>query len=152
MNSFFDKLGDILRSYLHDDGGEHVRENRTYYDPDMQEAMEELDEFLKSGRDEPKAEKFEERHYYHEREKSYSRPASAKKDPREELRADYAELKVPFGASFEVVKKSYKNLLRMYHPDKHADDPEKLRMATEITKKINQAFQRIEKFEETGKI
>jgi len=45
------------------------------------------------------------------------------------------------------VKKSYKRLLRQYHPDKHAHDPEKLKTATEITQRINVAFARIETYE-----
>jgi curved DNA-binding protein CbpA len=30
-----------------------------------------------------------------------------------------------------------------YHPDKHAGDPEKQKIALEITKKVNESFERI---------
>jgi DnaJ-domain-containing protein 1 len=61
----------------------------------------------------------------------------------ESLRQDYANLEVPFGADIETVKKSYKTLMMRYHPDKHAGNPEKQRVALEITKKINESFERI---------
>lgn len=68
--------------------------------------------------------------------------------PPESLRSDYANLEVPFGADAETVRRSYKRLVLRYHPDRHAGDPEKLRVATEITKKINESFERIRGFQE----
>ena len=66
----------------------------------------------------------------------------------EHLREDYAILEVPFGAPFEQVKRSYKKMLRRYHPDRHSSDPEKLKLATEITTKINESYNRIKSFSE----
>lgn len=68
--------------------------------------------------------------------------------PPESLRSDYANLEVPFGADTQTVRRSYKRLVLRYHPDRHAGDPEKLRVATEITKKINESFERIRSFQE----
>jgi hypothetical protein len=64
------------------------------------------------------------------------------------LRQDYANLEVPFGADIETVRRSYKRLVLRYHPDRHAGDPERLRVATEITKKVNESFERIRSHEE----
>ncbi len=64
------------------------------------------------------------------------------------LREDYAILEVPFGAPFEQVKRAYKKMLRRYHPDRHSSDPEKLKLATEITTKINESYNRIKSFSE----
>jgi hypothetical protein len=47
MDKFFDRLGDLLRSLLEGDSS-----TAGYYDPrdpDMQAAIEELDEYLKDG-------------------------------------------------------------------------------------------------------
>ncbi|MEW5815727.1 MAG: DnaJ domain-containing protein, partial [Spirochaetota bacterium] len=55
------------------------------------------------------------------------------------------------GAPFTEVKKSYKQLMREYHPDRHAASPENLKKATEMSKRINYSFQRIKKYLETGK-
>ncbi len=68
--------------------------------------------------------------------------------PPETLRTDYANLEVPFGADIETVRRSYKRLMLRYHPDRHSGNPEKLRVATEITKKVNQSFERIRSFQE----
>jgi hypothetical protein len=68
--------------------------------------------------------------------------------PPESLRADFANLEVPFGADGETVRRSYKRLVLHYHPDRHGGDPEKLRVATEITKKVNESFERIRSFQE----
>ena len=68
--------------------------------------------------------------------------------PPESLRADYANLEVPFGADIETVRRSYKRLVLSYHPDRHADHPEKVRVATEITKKVNESFERIRSWQE----
>ena len=38
------------------------------------------------------------------------------------------------------MRKSYRRLLRQYHPDKFAQDPEKLRAATEVTRNITEAY------------
>ena len=64
----------------------------------------------------------------------------------EALRQDFKNLEVPFGASYAEIKSAYKGLLRRYHPDKHANDPEKLKSATEVTKKINASFLKLKKF------
>lgn len=68
--------------------------------------------------------------------------------PPESLREDYANLEVPFGADSATVRRSYKRLVLRYHPDRHAGDPERLRVATEITKKVNESFERIRAFQE----
>ena len=128
MDKFFDRLGDLLRSVL-DQRGSY--ENR--HDPDFQEAWNELDEYLKTGTN------------YRPREKTRDRTRASYSGMDEHLSQDYANLELSPGAPFGEVKKSYRNLLRKYHPDRFAMDPEKQKLATEITQKINVSFQRIEK-------
>ena len=56
----------------------------------------------------------------------------------------YANLELSPGASFEEIKKSYKRLLKQYHPDKfHNDDRSKY--AEQITQKLNEAYEYFEK-------
>jgi hypothetical protein len=64
----------------------------------------------------------------------------------EELRPDFAELGVPFGASAASCKTAYKNLLKKHHPDRHSGRPENVQKATEKTARINAAWDRIEKW------
>ena len=39
-----------------------------------------------------------------------------------------------------TVRKSYRRLLKQYHPDKFAKDPEKYKAATEVTRNITAAY------------
>ena len=59
------------------------------------------------------------------------------------LRKDYANLEVPFSAPLEEVRASYRRLIRRYHPDRFSADPEKLKLATEISTRLNESLQRI---------
>jgi DnaJ-domain-containing protein 1 len=67
-----------------------------------------------------------------------------KPSPEDELRHAYAALEVPFGADFATVRKSYRALMRKYHPDRHTGSPEKQKSATELAQKLSAAYQVIE--------
>ena len=74
-----------------------------------------------------------------------SSSAQARKpSPEDELRRAYAALEVPFGSDFTTVRKSYRALMRKYHPDRHTGSPEKLKSATELAQKLSAAYQVIE--------
>lgn len=62
----------------------------------------------------------------------------------DELRRAYAALEVPFGADFPTVRRSYRALMRKYHPDRHGGSPEKLKTATELAQKLTLAYKLIE--------
>ena len=63
---------------------------------------------------------------------------------RQALRELYAQLEVPYGASFEEVKKSFRRLMRKYHPDLHAGNPQKQKTATQLTMSLTQAYNELE--------
>ena len=134
MDRFFDKLGDLLQSLLGGDsagiGGYDMK------DPDMREAVEELDAYLESGASQrrtagPGA--------------SQRRTAGPGASRDQSLRRDYATLEVAVAAPLVEVKKSYKRLLHKYHPDRFSGDAEKQALANEVTQRLNQAFDRIER-------
>jgi hypothetical protein len=56
----------------------------------------------------------------------------------------YKVLDLPYGAAFDEVKKSYRQLMRKYHPDRHVGDPRKLKAATELSMRVTQAYNAIE--------
>jgi hypothetical protein len=143
MPDIFDSIESFFRSLFHEEDNYSTDSsgNRQYYDPDMQDAWDELEEYLKEGKNKPKPQKA---HHDSAREQKL-------KLLKEALRNDYAILKVPFDAPFELIKKSYKTLLRQYHPDRFARDPQRFKTATEITQKINQSFQKIKAFEDEKK-
>jgi hypothetical protein len=138
----FDRLGDVIKSYLNDDAeGISGRTSRTRQsaDPDLEEAFEELDDYLRGGPG---------------KQESFS-SGEARTGPGtvvpEALRRDFAELGLPFGASAGECKQAYKGLLKQHHPDRHAGHPGNMKRATEKSARINAAFDRIERWRETGK-
>ena len=61
------------------------------------------------------------------------------------IRKAYSSLEVPAGSDFETVRKSYRRLMRKFHPDLHGGTPEKSRAATEHTQRLTQAYKTLEK-------
>jgi hypothetical protein len=56
------------------------------------------------------------------------------------VRQAYARLEVPYGSDLATVRTSYRSLMRRYHPDRHAADPERERIATEISQRLTVAY------------
>ena len=52
----------------------------------------------------------------------------------------YKILELEYGSDFNSIKKSYKKLLKKYHPDLFQNKPEKLKSAQEVTRQINEAY------------
>lgn len=61
------------------------------------------------------------------------------------IRKAYAALEVPPGSDFETVRRSYRRLMRKYHPDLHGGSPEKHRAATDLTQRLTEAYKTLEK-------
>ena len=55
----------------------------------------------------------------------------------------FETLGLPYGTPFEEVKKTYRKLMREYHPDRHGDSPESERMATQKTQELTAAYEMI---------
>jgi DnaJ-domain-containing protein 1 len=67
------------------------------------------------------------------------------------LRELYAQLEVPYGAPFEEVKKSFRRLMRKYHPDLHIGNPTKHKTATQLTMSLTQAYNELEQHLSRGR-
>jgi DnaJ-domain-containing protein 1 len=61
------------------------------------------------------------------------------------IRRAYAALEVPPGSDFEIVRKSYRRLMRKYHPDLHGGSVEAQRAATDLTQRLTESYKLIEK-------
>ena len=72
--------------------------------------------------------------------------ATLESDTDPELAKYYANLEIPYGSDVETARKAWKQLLKKYHPDIHNSDPEKRRIANEVTAELTKAIQEIEKF------
>jgi DnaJ-domain-containing protein 1 len=79
------------------------------------------------------------------------RPAGGPPPPRrtaagdEAIRRAYAALELPAGSDFEAVKRSYRRLMRKYHPDLNAGSPEKQKAATDLSQRLTEAYKTLEK-------
>jgi DnaJ-domain-containing protein 1 len=134
-----DRLGNVIRSYLHDGDGE--RPSRSG-DPDYNEAWEEIDDFLgnrgRAAEDKPAS------------GAKAGNGRAARGGAPENLRRDFAELGVEFGAPPEACKAAYKRLLKLHHPDRHAGHAGNMKKATEKSARINAAYDRIERWRNSG--
>lgn len=61
------------------------------------------------------------------------------------LREAYQALEVPYGSDWDTIKASYRKLIRLYHPDKHAGDEKKQASATKVMQKLNEAYDLLKK-------
>ncbi|MBV1860668.1 MAG: J domain-containing protein [Nannocystaceae bacterium] len=85
------------------------------------------------------AEEAWERAYENARTKAGVRgdPAS---DPLAQRKQWYRTLEVDSEADLRAVRKAYRKQLLQYHPDRHASDPEKYKAATEVTRRLTEAY------------
>lgn len=68
-------------------------------------------------------------------------PGSTRPSPEAERVRWYRTLELEPGADLATVRKAYRRLLKQYHPDKFARDPEKYKAATEVTRNITAAYE-----------
>ena len=64
------------------------------------------------------------------------------RDPR--LAGLYANLEVPYGSDLNLVRQSWRRLVKKYHPDRHGSDPERRRVATELTAELTREYRELE--------
>lgn len=64
----------------------------------------------------------------------------------------YANLEIPCGSCFSDIKKSYRTLLKKYHPDLHLNNSQDRENAEKITLKLNQAFSYFEDKHNRGEL
>jgi DnaJ-domain-containing protein 1 len=62
------------------------------------------------------------------------------RDPAADRKRWYRTLELQPGADLKMVRRSYRKLMLQYHPDRHAKDPEKYKAATEVTRKLTEAY------------
>ena len=66
---------------------------------------------------------------------------SGKPSPEADRIRWYRTLELEPGAELPEVRKAYRRLLKQYHPDKFAKDPEKYKAATEVARNITAAYE-----------
>jgi hypothetical protein len=146
----FDRLGDVIRSYLNDEdqrvfGGGRSSGTEDFADPDLKAAFDELNDFLGKKRETPGNRGASARGSFTGSTGGQGYRGGGAGIP-ESLRGDFAELGVSFGASADECKAAYKKLLKIHHPDRHAGHQGNMKKATEKSARINAAYDRIEKW------
>ncbi len=161
MDQIFDRLGTLLKSFLAgDESRPSAGRSGASGDPDLDDAMDELDAFLKDDREEQerlerrKRARAEEEAARSARGGAWSGGSKPSAGPRasDRLKGITRMLGLSFGAPLPDVKSAYKKLLKQHHPDRHSESPEAQRKATEYAARLNEAYDRIESWITTGKV
>lgn len=130
-----DRLRDLLTSDDKDREGEQDAES---IDPQTDETIG-----TKAGRRARRfkdaAEEAWERAYENARQRAGVR-GEPPRDPVADRKRWYRTLELEPGADLKQVRRAYRKLLLQYHPDRHANDPDKYRAATEVTRKLTEAY------------
>jgi DnaJ-domain-containing protein 1 len=171
VDQIFDRFERLFKSWvageaetLGDGPSRGARTSRGYSsDPDLDAAMDELDDFLDRGRTETEARERREAADRSRREReeaargtssrgSYSSARTGYSGPPQEIVQAYRTLGLAYGTPFPQVKTQYKKLLMQNHPDRNSATPEQLKRSTDISAQINNAYQRIETWTTTGTV
>lgn len=70
---------------------------------------------------------------------------SSPKQAHDPLARYYANLEVSPGADRDAVKTAWKRMMKKYHPDLHDSDPEKRKTAEELTRRLTESYQILDK-------
>lgn len=136
MDAFFSHVERVIKTLLKPDEETERRRTDRFYS----EAWEELEEYLRTGEERPRPD-------------GAAGPGGAAGSAGQRPPAaaqDYRNLELDPGADFATVKQAYRRLMRTYHPDRYADDPERQRVATQISAKLNASFNRIREASEAS--
>jgi len=137
----WDRLGNVIKSYVNDEREKVFGKTgaKRHNDPDLNAAYEELDDFLRGKETSASCADFSAAEKPGNKEK---KPKKAKPVP-EEVRQDFAELGLTPDATAEECKETYKKLLKIHHPDRHTNDDENMKKATDKAARVNAAYDRL---------
>jgi len=132
----WDRLASVIKSYISDESEKIFGKNsaNSHNDPDLNAAYEELDGFL---RDRKTPSSSAEKSGNEAEKQKKARPVP------EEVRRDLAELGLTPDATAEECKETYKKLLKIHHPDRHANHDENMKKATDKSARVNAAYDRL---------
>jgi len=139
----FDRFKNIVKANLNSQF-EKLSENdynvwKTYFEEKERESTHYSDEQIRRD-----AEAWE-RQFRQEQEQRYYDPqAEARKNEQKKEAQYYKDLELSPGVSFDEVKKAYRRMVKLYHPDLYQHDPKKQEIAKEVTRKINEAYNYLE--------
>ncbi len=137
MDAFFSRVERVIKTLLKPEAESDRRRTDSFYS----EAWEELEEYLRTGAERPRSA---------DDGRDRSGGPSGQRQRPQAAAQDYRNLELPPGTDFATVKQAYRRLMRTYHPDRYAHDPERQRVATEISARLNASFNRIREASEAS--
>ncbi len=157
MDQIFDRLGNLLKSWLSDEEStdrQNPSSSRKTGDQDLDESMAELDAFLNDDRETQEKLRREKEARMRAEEESRVRSGGSRNQsgPPQKLLDAYKALGLSYGCDFATVKSTYKRLLKEHHPDKHGNSPEAQKKATTTSARINDAYRVLEAWNENGSL
>lgn len=67
-------------------------------------------------------------------------------DPAADRRRWYKVLELEVGADLPAVRKAYRKLMHKFHPDRFVNDPERLKAATEMARRLTEAYNGLSRY------
>ena len=139
LNSLLDKAARVDG----DDADE--RERRRYGSEFSSMSDKELDEEIERRRQAREEVEQATNRNYRPEPRTSSSPLRRTAAGDEAIRRAYAALEVPAGSDLETVKRSYRRLMRKYHPDLNAGSSERQRAATDLSQRLTEAYKTLER-------
>ncbi len=101
----------------------------------------EIDEILNKLKKEYEAKGAYKNQDYTEQQRTYQNAYTGETEgTQDKEKAYYKALEVPEGADFATIKKAYRKMMKVYHPDLYVNDQEKFEMAKEVSQQLNEAY------------
>lgn len=146
---FTDRIWDIIKAYINE-AVDSALEERGYTKDEEKKKEKKSTQSQKTGFDEFQ-EKYDKYKKY-QKQSSSSQQSSQQNYKNTQTKSTatdeqkyYQWLELPQGSSFDDIKKSYKVLMKKYHPDNFHNNETKQKTAEKLSQKLNEAYQYFEK-------
>jgi len=145
---FTERLWDLIKSYINE-AVDSALDERGYEKKTSTEEKKQKTNH-KTGFDEfqekyEKYRQYQKQNSYQSYQNSYKSSTNSNTSKNTEEDKYYKWLELPNGSSFDDIKKSYKTLMKKYHPDNFHNNDTKRQTAEKLSQKLNEAYQYFEK-------
>ena len=131
-----DRIKDILKAELNDKLHQFTN-FKSLEDLEIDEILSKLKKEYEEKGNKKTSTSSEQEYTY---EQQYSQSSQYQKSENNKEKEYYKALELPQGADFAAIKKSYRKLMKVYHPDLYHNDKEKFEMAKEVSQKLNESY------------
>ena len=144
MDPIFDRLGRLIRSFGVDSREQTPASSGS--DSFQQEAEEELEEFLRTGRNTPNKPSGQGNRTFQQQHQRPDHHEVPPKSVNPTVVQAFSVLGISPEGSWEEINSAHRALLKKHHPDSHAGNEANVKKATAQSQKINEAYQVLKKY------